>query len=72
VNSKYGVKYDVPTYANNVAKYAQQFYTQDLSKKVQQPQSQRLQPQPQNAPTVASNTGNTIGMQNLGSVTVGG
>lgn len=75
VNNKYGVTYDVPSYANNVAKYAQKFYTQDLSKQIQ-PQGQSLQPQPAPStptPTVASNTGNTVGlMQNLGSVTVGG
>lgn len=81
VNNKYGVKYDVPSYANNVAKYAQQFYTQDLSKQVQsqgvQPQTQtqpKMQPQTQqNVPNISSNTGNTIGvMRNLGSSIVSG
>jgi hypothetical protein len=34
VNTKYGVKFDVPTYANNVANYAKQFYIQDFAPQV--------------------------------------
>lgn len=37
-NKKYNVKFDVPTYADSVANYAKQFYTDDLSKSVSTPQ----------------------------------
>ena len=34
VNKQYGVKYNVPAYANNVANYAKQFYKQDFQPKI--------------------------------------
>ena len=46
INTKYGVGYDVPGYAEKVANYAKQFYTQDLSK--------QIAPTPQMQPTQVS------------------
>lgn len=67
VNPKYGVKFDVPTYADNVANYAKKFYTEDFSKQIKSPHipntptqqtSQSATPAPQ------PGTGNITGMLN--------
>ncbi len=42
--NSYGVKYNVPAYANSVANYAKQFYTQDFAPQVKQATANTTQP----------------------------
>ncbi len=44
VNEKYGVKFNVPQYADDVANYAKDFYTNDLSKEITPTQNQQTSP----------------------------
>lgn len=41
INKEYGVKFDVPSYANGVANYAKQFYTQDFEPQIQASASEK-------------------------------
>lgn len=53
VNKKYGVKFNVPAYANSVNKYATQFYTESQQKNTQPsttPAPAQSQPQVANTP----------------------
>lgn len=58
VNKKYGVKFDVPTYANKVSDYAKQFYKQDFAPKMNTQAMQPVQkPVAMNQPAPTTNSG---------------
>ncbi len=71
VNQKYGVKYNVPVYANGVSNYAKQFYENDFSKQIKQqtaPTSSVVQNQPTTPATpIAQTTPNSNGLISLAS-----
>lgn len=45
INQKYGVKYDVPGYANNVLKYSKQFYSEKTNQGTQPSSQPTMTPQ---------------------------
>lgn len=61
INKTYGVKFNVPAYANSVANYATQFYNQSSSQQASAP-SQPMSQAPQQPVATTQTSGTTSGM----------